>query len=264
MDGLLCALSRALRAGGSATIAEFTRDSEGLLLSPEEGERVVPDPAEAEAFLENVRQRLGPRWVQRVLRLGCAADPARDGLLRELYALAWTRGPEVEHWHAHPAVRAALRLERRVSLETHRFRGLLRFRRLATGRLWGPMEPDHDVTPLVAPFFRQRFDSERWLIHDVRRGYGIGGDPPAGECRLWTAAEIEAELAAGLDVSEQAWQALWRTFYRSIAITARRSPAVQRRCMPVRYWRHLIEEPGGTPRTGARLPNRRSIPPPRP
>ncbi|MCX7819981.1 MAG: TIGR03915 family putative DNA repair protein [Kiritimatiellae bacterium] len=241
-DGLLCALAAALRSG-ETTIVEGP--SGGVAEQLPLGETSVPaDSGTAETFLRELRQQLGDRWVRRVLRLCCAEDPSRDRLLLEWLRLAQRYGADVDGYHAHPVVRAARRLERRVSLETHRFQGLLRFRRLATGRLWGPIEPDHDIVPLLAPFFRHRLGAEAWLIHDVRRGYGIGWTPPALELRGWTAAEIERELAGGLHASELAYQSLWRTFYRSVSIAARRSPRLQRRCMPVRYWRHLVEQPG--------------------
>lgn len=260
-DGLLCAVARALGSEPAAHLIGPDRTGEARLLPDEV--TVEADPTAAGAFLDQVRWRLGPRWVRRVLRLCCAADPARDRLLLGALALAWERGAEVEHWYANPVIRATLRLERKVSLEAHRFQGLLRFRRLADGRLWGPIEPDHDVTPLLAPCFRRRLATDAWLIHDVRRGYGIGGEPGADGCRPWTAAEIEAELVRGLDPTEAAYQNLWRTFYQSICIAARRSSALQRRNMPARYWRYLVEEPGGGARVDRR-PNSAAPAPDRP
>lgn len=246
IDGLLCALSHAVRHDRDASIrGPHPHDVFGLWTSAELPDRNVQ--IEAEAFLNEVRHRLGPSWVRRILRLCCVDDRNIETLLCDLLVLAWKRGADVEHWHTNPIVRTSLRLERRVALEAHRFQGLLRFRRLMKGRLWGPMEPDHDVMPLLVPFFRRRLGSEPWLIHDVRRSYGIGWEPGTHEFRLWTAREILAELADGLHPSETTYQNLWRAFYKSISIPARCSPAVQRRHMPRRYWHYLVEEPGIAP-----------------
>lgn len=146
-------------------------------------------------------------------------------------------------YHAHPDVRRANAIERRIGIETHRLKGLLRFRRLATGRWWGPMEPVHNVIALIAPHFSRRMAPEPWVIHDVPRGLAIGSERGKAP-RTWSEERIQEEVGGGLDASEAAAQAMWRTFYEAIAVRARTNPRLQRRNMPARYWKYLIETPG--------------------
>lgn len=63
--------------------------------------------------------------------------------------------------------------------EIHRLKGLLRFRELADGTLWAPVEPDHQVLLPLAQHFRRRLPAERGIIHDLRRGIAIGWDAAA-------------------------------------------------------------------------------------
>ncbi len=240
-DGMLAAIARALAAGEGATVRPA---SGGDTLFAEEGEAVPADPAAADGLLRRIEGDLGGDWVRRTLRLLCSEEAGAEDLALRLLALAFERGPEVMGFHANPVVRRASAVERRVAGEVHRLKGLLRFRRLASGRLWGPVEPRHNVVAMVAPHFQRRLGAERWLVHDVARGFGVAGEP-GGAVDSWDAAAIEAELRGGLDASEASYQGLWRTYFDAIAIRTRANPRAQRRAMPVRYWRHLVEFPGG-------------------
>lgn len=239
-DSMLAAISRAIASGRAAAVAPAADGS----LFADEGEAVPADPAAADALLGRIGRDLGGDWVRRILRLLCSEEEGADDTALRVLALALERGPAVMGFHANPDVRRASAVDRRVAGEVHRLKGLLRFRRLASGRLWGPVEPRANVIAMVAPHFLRRLGAERWLIHDAVRGFGAGGEPGGG-VRPWDAGEIEAELRGGLEASETAYQGLWRTYFDAIAIRTRSNPRAQRRAMPARYWACLVEHPGG-------------------
>ncbi len=241
-DGMLAAIARALAAGGEAEVCPDAACAGALFAA--EGESVPADPEAAGALLARIGRDLGGDWVRRVLRLLCSEEDGADSVALRVLVLAFARGPAVMGYHADSDIRLAAAIDRRVAGETHRLMGLLRFRRLSTGRLWGPVEPRHNVVAAVAPHFRRRLGGERWMIQDAARGFGAGCDH-GGEIRAWEADEIEAELRGGLDPSEAAYQGLWRTYFDAIAVRSRTNPRAQRRAMPLRYWRHLVESPGG-------------------
>ncbi|NTW94650.1 MAG: DUF4130 domain-containing protein, partial [Chlorobiaceae bacterium] len=39
-------------------------------------------------------------------------------------------------------------------------------------------------------------------------------------------------------------QALWQTFFRTIAIPDRKNPRLQKSNMPMKYWKYLTEKQG--------------------
>ena len=45
-----------------------------------------------------------------------------------------------------------------------------------------------------------------------------------------------------MDKDEKLYQALWKTYFKAIAIKERRNPRKQRQDMPVRYWKYLTEK----------------------
>ncbi|MDZ4200334.1 MAG: TIGR03915 family putative DNA repair protein, partial [Kiritimatiellia bacterium] len=239
-DSILAALAAALRAGSAAVL--LAPDSSPSLFA-DDAVRIPADPAAASQLLARVSRELGKDWVRRLFRLLCSEEPDAENVACRVLALAFERGADVMGYQADPWIRKAGDIERRVGGEIHRLKGLLRFRRLADGRLWGPVEPRHNVIVLLAPHFRRRLGGERWLIHDAARGFGIGAEL-GGPARPWTGLEIEEALRGGLDGSEAEYSRFWQTYFQSIAIRNRSNPEAQRRNMPVRYWKHLIESPG--------------------
>lgn len=240
IDGMLAALAQALDAGGGAAI-EGPSDTPSLFDPKNESGDPAADTREGAALLARIERELDGGWVRRILRILCSEEPGAEMVALRLLVLAFARGVGVMGFHANPNVRRAAATERRVAVEAHRLKGLMRFRRLADGRLWGPVEPRHNVLAMIAPHFRRRLGGERWLLHDAARGFGIACEF-GGDLRAMDPAGIEAALRPGLDPSEAGVQDLWRTYYASIAIRNRTNPKVQRQNMPVRYWRYLVEK----------------------
>jgi probable DNA metabolism protein len=84
--------------------------------------------------------------------------------------------------------------------------------------------------------------SDTWLIHDVRRRLAIHWDRKE---LAWVDPEDLPPENPELAEDEGAYQFLWQTYFRNIAVTDRRNPRLQRQYMPARYWKHLVEVPGG-------------------
>jgi len=45
-----------------------------------------------------------------------------------------------------------------------------------------------------------------------------------------------------LDADELAFQRLWKSYFDALAIPERFNPRLQRRQMPARFWKYLIEK----------------------
>ena len=244
LDGFLCAIAAAQEAGPDpetgacrVTMAGDRNAAPGLFETPL---RVPADPDRANAFFDRLRDHATATVARRLIHLWSAELPALAEVARAYAALAFRHGPRVDQFHAHPVVHQALLASQRVTGEIHRLKGLLRFRALADGSLYGPVAPDANTVVCLAGHFQARLPNERWLIHDTRRGLAVWWDGH----RLDT-GELAAAAAPPVTAAEAAIQEWWRGYYAAIAIPERRNPVLQRRCMPRRYWRWLIESPGG-------------------
>jgi probable DNA metabolism protein len=152
----------------------------------------------------------------------------------------------VEEDYGHPAVWAVRQAAKRVKREAHRMEAFVRFKLTSDQLYYAIIEPDCDVLPLIAGHFESRYADQRWLIYDARRNYGIYYD-------LTTVAPVSVDFNQGRratstliaeisDEREEFYQELWRRYFKSVTIDARKNVRLQLQHMPKRYWRHLTEQ----------------------
>jgi probable DNA metabolism protein len=245
MDGLLTALAslREVRSEQDQLVAET--DWQPDLFS--ETQKIATDPKCASEYLESLSERIGRRNVRTLMYAWLTEETGMALHILRYCALGWKHGRGIHGFHANDSVRAVNQAARRVGGEIHRMKGLLRFRQISPdGLLWGPMEPEFDVALSLSFHFQVRLRAERWIIHDVRRGFGVAWD---GQC-VRSVTEEEIRLLGGdaqrpaLTAEEQAVQQMWRSYFRSVSIKNRRNTRLQRSNMPRRYWPYLIEMEG--------------------
>lgn len=164
-------------------------------------------------------------------------EPDREQAAFLYIRLLVTEGKSIRGMLASPEVRRVRDLSDRVGQERHRLTGFLRFRETANGVFYAPCAPDNDVVELLMPHFAARFRTFPFVIHDVKRKL-------AGVCdgREWTVVPAgEAELV--LSDAEDAFETLWKKYYRTVSIPSRKNIRQMKAYMPVRYWNFLLENP---------------------
>lgn len=127
-------------------------------------------------------------------------------------------------------------IARSVRREAGDMLGMVRFTKLKDGTYFAEIEPKYDIVPLLSGHFKNRFANERWAIYDSSRKYGIYYD---GVKVVEVTVPDVNEVTAGLP--PDAYTLMWKDFYKAIAIKERENPKLLRRCLPVRYWKHLPE-----------------------
>jgi probable DNA metabolism protein len=247
--GCLCAVAEAYKRPGSPPV-RFARPDAVRDLFAAARETVESDPARAERFLNYIAERSSRDVVHTLLRALTAMPEGLEPALLGYARKAVMHGACIAKALADPDVIFIHRWARRVSLEIHRFKGLLRFQELQSGRFIALYEPDYDITLPLAFHFRHRLASQRWIILDCRRrraatwnGTRLNAETPAGDL---LEGDVLDRCLAGDEPSsgETRSRALWKTFHRTVAIETRLNPALQRQFMPSRYWKHLTEMEG--------------------
>ena len=240
-EGLLTAAALALDDGSAPN--DIRPSGSGVPDLFDQPVSVATDPDRA-AVLSARLERIDPHIVHQVLHAFLAEDPDLGRPLFTYISLCLQRGECVDGFLTNPDVRRVVMTARRVGGESHRLKGLLRFRELKSGTLWAPVEPDANVVLLLALHFRRRLTAQHWVIHDLKRHVAVAWD---GKTLEWLEGEglrrrIVELRPDELSQTEEGYQDLWRTFFHSIAIPERINPELQRRNMPRRYWKHLVEK----------------------
>jgi probable DNA metabolism protein len=177
------------------------------------------------------------RFVRRVIAAGRSAPPNTQAARIAAEQARTDRGD--------PGVRAVQEAAYQVRHELDRMMGFLRFSPqdgpdYPKGLYLARCTPDHFVLPALAEHFRLRFGDEiPWAIVDEKRGLALIRDGE-GDPRLIPAALPPAALPPA-GPGRDGWEELWRTYHRAVNNEARGNPALQRRLMPVRYWKYLNE-----------------------
>lgn len=239
IEGLLCVIDCALRTGCAPDEVAVKDEFAGDLFA--EVTDVATDERTASETLSRLRGRLGNDMTGDIL-FAFLSDAKDLGRLILRFALdGWKRGPSARGDLSDPAALEVRKIVRRVKGEAHRFCGLVRFRELADGTLYAPVNPDNDIIMLTARHFRARLSGEKWVIHDVKRGKAAVYDGARLE-------ETEFEFVPGagpedvpLAPGEKFYRGLWKAFYKSIANEERRNWRCRARYMPKKYWAYLPE-----------------------
>lgn len=174
--------------------------------------------------------------LERIYKVFLSSDPEKENILLHYLQLGFKMGKDISSLHGNPIVFAVQKVDRQVSFEVHRYKGLIRFSVLANDVMYSPIEPDHDVLELLAEHFTVRFRNDPFIIHDKKRNKAMiaaGGQ--------WYICEFTEESLPNPAKEELDYQKLWRNYFDTIAIKERTNKKCQKNFMPVRYWKHLTE-----------------------
>ncbi len=217
-------------------------------LLAEEVVTVAADPDKAARVWTGLEKKLSRLALTQVLAAWLTEEAAAAELVVRYLRAVLTGTRETDF--AHPDVLALQRLGRAVAHETERLRQFIRFQKTADGVYFAAASPIYNVLPLALPHFRDRFADQKWVLYDLRRGYGFYYDRE-------TITEIDffrpvdpasGQLAAGeLAEGEAALQEAWRAYFQAVSIEQRANPRLQRQFMPKRFWPLLTEMQSRTP-----------------
>ncbi|MCL2706353.1 MAG: TIGR03915 family putative DNA repair protein [Spirochaetaceae bacterium] len=127
--------------------------------------------------------------------------------------------------------------------ESHFLMGVLRFSIGSNNVAIARCTPDHFILPALAHHFTLRFGNSFWAIIDEKRNISLmhSKSEPAkltifDPGHPWFIEESDFNKESFDD-----WEKMWKNYHTSINIENRNNPNLQRRFIPVRYWKYLPE-----------------------
>ena len=94
----------------------------------------------------------------------------------------------------------------------------------------------HQVLPLIAPHFIDRYPEEAFLIYDAEHGMALVYRP--GQSAI---VPVDSFVMEAPDEEELAYRDLWCEYYEAVAIESRYNPKCRMSHMPKRYWDQMTE-----------------------
>jgi probable DNA metabolism protein len=234
LDGLLCCVFEAYTRKEAP--ADIVSGSAVQLALDATVRDIATDPERALRVQRGVLERIGPEAFAGLQRAALSADPRAASVALDYVRLGFSVGPRIDQRLANPAVQAMNKLLHQVDWEAHRYIQFLRFAELEGGVFFAEFEPEHDVLVLVMPHFADRFGQQPFIIHDRTRS--LAG---VWSMREWTLLSSETMELPPPAANEAQCQALWRVFYKNIAIKQRINPDLRRQFLPKKFWRYMVE-----------------------
>lgn len=234
LDGFLTAVFEAYRA---KQIPDLLTDGE-LCEYPLQAQIVTlrPDEAKALRVERGLCGHLGESGLHQLGYAYASCDPDRNRKLFYWILSVFKYGAQVQKRYQDPNVMDFCDMTARVTLEIYHQLGFLRFAQSKEGLYCAEFAPDNNILPFLMPHFSRRLSDQPFLIRDVKRNlYGIYN----GE--EWKVLESDAQIAFEFSQPEQTFQALWKTYFRSITIAARENRKLQDSFLPRRYRAFLTE-----------------------
>ena len=208
---------------------------------------VLSDETKANRVWKGLRQKLNGEWMKRFYKSFLSEQPETFQDLFDFARYIIDNPPGSEENFGNKYVLAISQMDRKVHREKHRMEAFIRFQQTADGMFYAHIDPDFNVLPLISDHFRKRYADQKWIIFDLKRKYGLFYDlDKVEEITFDFTTEMSSNLNAlpqqVLDPKEELYSLLWKDYFRSTNIPARKNMKLHIRHVPKRYWKYLSEK----------------------
>lgn len=212
-----------------------------------DGSRVIStDRTKASRVYSGLAKRTTKNIVTDFWRAFLSEDTSVIQIIYELIIAVFRHSPALLQNYGDDKVILFHQALRKVSRERHRMKAFVRFHKSSNGLFVAIFEPDFNVLPLIVSFFRNRYADQTWLIYDQKRKYGLFYDLKT-VIEVTLSAQCSNQLQSSsdfitLDPEDNHYENLWRSYFQSTNIEARKNLKLHIRHVPKRYWRYLPEK----------------------
>jgi probable DNA metabolism protein len=206
--------------------------------------KVSTEQTKARRVLKGLKERMSEAGVQRIYMAYLSEMDNCENVLVGYIRHAFDADVNIEEDYGNKFVLKLSEIVQMVRRERHRMEAFVRFQKLSDGIFYSAVEPDFNVLPLLIKHFKDRYADQKWIIYDLKRKYGIYYDLHRVEYmeldfsnseKMVSAAELNCD-------DEHIYQDLWKNYFNSVNIPARKNMKLHLRHIPRRYWKHLTEK----------------------
>lgn len=197
---------------------------------------VATDEIKAITVYEAIERKISSYDLRHIYKVYLSCDDDKEMKILRYVVRGFKVGPAISMLHGDDVVSAVETIEKKINVERERMMQFVRFSVMEGDMLYAGIEPDNDIIELIAAHFSDRFRSEPFIIHDLKRDKAV-----AAYGGHWYISDFTADDIPEKSSEEQKYRDLWKIYFDNIAIKERRNPKCQRSFMPARYWKHLTE-----------------------
>jgi probable DNA metabolism protein len=208
---------------------------------------IETDTVKSKRVWDGLKKRLSTTKRNEFYKTFLSELPHMEQLLSGFVRHVFSNTHDIEEDLGHPSVIGVTKIAHQVHREKHRMEAFVRFQRTKDDLYYASINPDYNVLPLIVSHFKDRYADQHWLIYDLKRKYGIQYD-----CSTRKVIEVNVEFTrenSGQFLPENVchedethYQKLWKEYFYSVNIGARKNKKLHVRHVPTRYWKYLTEK----------------------
>lgn len=197
---------------------------------------ISTDESKSAKLVSHITAKMGREALGNIMYCYLSDDARSGKIIYDYIVFGMNAGRKTGMYLTDNAVKPMLDIVQKVKKEQHRMLGLVRFRLVEGGFYYAAIDPDHNITGIIAPHFSRRMSDQNWLIHDTGRNIAVVYDK-----KSWKTVGIDISHNPEDSESELFYSSLWKNYFKNIAISERKNPKLQKQFLPERYWKNLVE-----------------------
>jgi len=205
---------------------------------------IVTDERRAGRVLNGLRRKLSASGIQRLYIAHLAELQGDDDSIIGFMRYAFDSNQNIEEDYGNRYVLRISEIAQMMRRERHRMEAFVRFQKLKDDTFYAAVQPDFNVLPMLLKHFKNRYADQKCIIYDLKRNYGLYYDLHDVEYinLEFSAVNNSADVVAAFTEDEGIYQHLWKNYFHSVNIPARKNTKLHLRHIPKRYWKHLTEK----------------------
>jgi len=161
----------------------------------------------------------------------------KDFVVFNYICLLFKYGIKIEGMTQNENVIGVDKLEYKVSWQTGKLMGFLRFEELEGNILYAKINPTDNILEKLASHFADRFTNQNFIIFDeIRNLYAVYNT------REWMITDFTPSQLPKRSEGEEQYKKMWKHFLDAVTIRERENLKLQRQLMPKKYWRNMAEK----------------------
>lgn len=199
----------------------------------------------SERVLSGLKTKLSSGAIKQLYSAFLSEEVCMENNLLKYVQYAFLSKQNIEKDFSNQFVLYVAETAKKVHREKHRMEAFIRFQLTKDQIYYAICEPDFNVLPLIENHFLKRYADQKWLIYDATRKYGLFYDLQKVEEIQLVFSESNnygKNITSIFDENEILYQDLWKNYFKSINIVARKNTKLHIQHMPKRYWKYLTEK----------------------
>lgn len=181
-----------------------------------------------------IERLISKKALELVYHVSLSNNRNKGNIIFDFIKFGFKAKKDITLFYEHPCVYPVCRINKQVTVEVHRFLGLLRFSELE-GVLYAQYKPDHNITEIIVGHFCDRLKNERFIIFD--EGRKIAAIHFQGTIIITDFDHIDFDTNSVEDHVRD----LWKSYFKHISIKERENLKIQYQHVPVRYRQNAVE-----------------------